>query len=337
MAKILTAGRWFLQVISALEASNIDCQSLCLKVGIEYSKLKEVDGRIDIDLAFEFWQALSEQCQDEQIGLKLAKNIDVAGFKALGFSLLTSDTVKEAIERLVRYQKIMGDAGLLTLESHPNHYSLVVNLRGNRRVAPHQPIDATFTSLLNIIGWILKKPIIPQKVYLKRTAPNDATDYEMAFHCLPEFSQPRNEILFSINTLEASLPNADRSLARVHDQATEQELQAIMAGGLSDKVRKIVLRKLSSGEVKLEDILPYLPLAKRTLQRQLKEEGYTFFQLVDEIRKNKAKEYVANTMLSFEEVAFLLGFSEHANFSRAFKRWFNCTPGQYRNQQSEKT
>lgn len=332
MKKIVTAGRWFLQVIDSLESSNVNCESLCSQVSINYQQMKADDGRINIDLAFDFWQALSDQLNDSEIGLKLAKNVNVSGFKALGFSLLTSDTLLDACQRLVRYQKIMGDAGHVSLEPHDDHYSFVIELVGNKRSAPHHPIDASFASLLNIMSWILRSQVTPVWVHLKRLPPENTACYEEVFNCLPKFLQIRNEIAFSKATLQAPLLSADKSLAHLHDKITEQDLQSLSADGLSCKVREIIIRKLPQGEVKLEDILAYFSIGKRTFQRKLKEEGYTFFQLVDESRKNTAKEYVNNTQLSFEEIAFLLGFTEHANFSRAFKRWYGCTPGQYRNQ-----
>ena len=329
MAKLVTAGRWFLQVVNSLEAVGLDSKALCHSSGFEYGFLKENDGHIDIDLAFTFWQLLAEKTSNPEIGLTLASKIKLGGFKALGFSLMASDTIKDAMGRLVRYQKLMGDAGDIILESHNDHYNLVIELTGNQRAAPHQPIDASFAFLLHIIRWVLNSDVLPQALYLKRAAPAVTQAYEDTFGCTPVFASERNAIVFSKDVFEAPLPTADKTLAHMHDQVSDEDLQLIMADGLVKKVRKIIIRKLSAGEIKLEDILEYVSFGKRTFQRKLKAEGYTFFQLVDQTRKNTAKEYVGNTQLSFEEIAFLLGFREHANFSRAFKRWLSCTPGQY--------
>jgi len=330
MAKLITAGRWFLQVVNSVQTMGLDCEELCQSSGFEYSFLKENDGRIDADLAFTFWQKLAEKTNNPEIGLTLASNIKLGGFKAFGFSLMASDTMKEAMERLVRFQKIMGDGGNITLKSHDEHYSLDINLIGNQLDVPHQPIDATFAFLLNITRWILSSDVQPQGVYLKRKAPTTHQAYEKAFGCVPVFASERNAIVFDKAVFEAPLPTADKSLARMHDKVSDEELQSINQDDLVKKVRKLITRKLSAGEVKLEDVLEYFPWGKRTFQRKLKLEGYTFFQLVDETRKNTAHQYVTQTAMNFEEITFLLGFTEHGNFSRAFKRWYGCTPGQYR-------
>mgnify|MGYP001942270440 FL=1 len=330
MAKLVTAGRWFLQVVNSVQEMGLDCEDLCHSSGFDYSFLKENDGRIDADQAFDFWDNLAEKTNNPEIGLTLASKIKLGGFKALGFSLMASDTMKEAMERLVRFQKIMGDGGNITLEPHDDHYSLVVELTGNKRDVPHQPIDASFAFLLHIIRWILSSDVQPLMVYLKRAVPDSTQPHEEAFGCIPEFASQRDAIVFDKATFEAPLPTADKSLARMHDKVTDEELQSISQDDLVKKVRKLITRKLSAGEVKLEDLLEYFPWGKRTFQRKLKLEGYTFFQLVDETRKTSAHQYVVHTPMSFEEITFLLGFTEHGNFSRAFKRWYGCTPGQYR-------
>jgi len=71
-------------------------------------------------------------------------------------------------------------------------------------------------------------------------------------------------------------------------------------------------------------------MSERTLQRRLKDEGTTFAVLVDEVRTDLARMYLADDRLAVYEVAFLLGFSEPSAFNRAFKRWLGTSPREYR-------
>ncbi|HVK77274.1 MAG TPA: helix-turn-helix transcriptional regulator [Kofleriaceae bacterium] len=73
-----------------------------------------------------------------------------------------------------------------------------------------------------------------------------------------------------------------------------------------------------------------LGMSERTLQRRLKDEGTTFAVLVDEVRTDLARMYLADDRLAVYEVAFLLGFSEPSAFNRAFKRWLGTSPREYR-------
>ena len=73
-----------------------------------------------------------------------------------------------------------------------------------------------------------------------------------------------------------------------------------------------------------------LHMSVRNLQRKLKHIDTTFRELLDEIRRDLAKQYINNSDVSFSEVTFLLGFSESSSFSRAYKRWHGVTPSEVR-------
>ena len=78
------------------------------------------------------------------------------------------------------------------------------------------------------------------------------------------------------------------------------------------------------------DIARLLSVSERTLQRQLQREGATFQQLLDITRQELAESYLRQPDVSLAEASYMLGFAEQSNFTRASKRWFNLSPGQYR-------
>ncbi|NEP18534.1 MAG: helix-turn-helix transcriptional regulator, partial [Leptolyngbya sp. SIO4C1] len=81
---------------------------------------------------------------------------------------------------------------------------------------------------------------------------------------------------------------------------------------------------------KLDAIAAKLGYSSRTLQRKLQQAGTSFQQVLDDIRRELAFQYLQETQLTASEIAFLLGFSENSAFTRAFRRWTAITPGDYR-------
>lgn len=71
----------------------------------------------------------------------------------------------------------------------------------------------------------------------------------------------------------------------------------------------------------IENVAEYLHMSDRTLKRQLAAEGTSFSTLVDEVRYRHATSLLSRTDYSLEQIADELGYSDVANFSRAFKRW----------------
>jgi AraC-like DNA-binding protein len=87
---------------------------------------------------------------------------------------------------------------------------------------------------------------------------------------------------------------------------------------------------LESGEVGIDRIARDLGYSRQTLYRRLKTEGITYEQLLDGLRRRLALRFVREQGLSVKEVAYRLGFSDPAAFSRAFKRWTGSSPGEMR-------
>ena len=100
------------------------------------------------------------------------------------------------------------------------------------------------------------------------------------------------------------------------------------------KVRYTVFDKLPSGEVRDSDIAQSLNMSTRTMQRRLAEEGTSFSAILQQIREELADQYIKDDKLAISEVAYLLGFSDQSNFTRAFKRWHGVSPTQYRHQET---
>lgn len=105
------------------------------------------------------------------------------------------------------------------------------------------------------------------------------------------------------------------------------ELQS--AAGTAAQVSALLMR--SPGQFPdIETVAAQLHTTSRTLRRRLQAEETSFQQVLDEVRRRLALEYLQNTTMSTDSIAASLGFSDTANFRHAFKRWTGRSPGSYR-------
>ena len=74
-----------------------------------------------------------------------------------------------------------------------------------------------------------------------------------------------------------------------------------------------------------------LAMSAATLRRRLEAEGSTFSDIVDQLRRDLAVQYLCEPGTGISEAAFLLGFSSVTAFTRAFRRWKGVSPTEYRN------
>jgi len=97
-----------------------------------------------------------------------------------------------------------------------------------------------------------------------------------------------------------------------------------------DTVREMVARQLVAGRPPILMVSRGVAMSVRTLQRRLADRGWSYSELVDDVRRVLARRRVAHLRVPFGEVASDLGFAEQASFTRAFRRWTGLTPREYR-------
>jgi AraC-like DNA-binding protein len=102
----------------------------------------------------------------------------------------------------------------------------------------------------------------------------------------------------------------------------------------SGHVKQTILNNFQFGFPKLETLADLLNLAPRTLQRKLHHEGTNYRAVEEAVKHEVAKLFLQNDSISFEEIAFKLGYADQSSFNRAFRQWTGTTPARFRNSAS---
>ncbi|MDO8329620.1 MAG: AraC family transcriptional regulator ligand-binding domain-containing protein [Fluviicoccus sp.] len=153
-------------------------------------------------------------------------------------------------------------------------------------------------------------------------------------HLLPtgvRFGCAQNRLVFPASNLDLPLVMADPLAARIMREQCKLAMNEMM--GLRRSLAYLV-RELAYDDVQgffnIEEVAQKLNVTERTLQRQLAEEDKTFRGIVEEIRQTKSAILLRNPDLSIKSISDQMGYSNTANFVRAFQRWEEKTPTQYR-------
>jgi AraC-like DNA-binding protein len=97
-----------------------------------------------------------------------------------------------------------------------------------------------------------------------------------------------------------------------------------------ESLRRVVRSYLSFGHPRIEEIADVAGMSVRALQRRLAEDGLTYKRIVDEARFQVSADLLCDPNVKLIEVAHDLGYSDQANFNRAFRRWAGIPPSEYR-------
>lgn len=175
------------------------------------------------------------------------------------------------------------------------------------------------------------REIFPSKVELQHQQPADTTAHRPIFGPNIHFRSERDAISFDRATSELPVVGADPALGELvmaHARALYERLPEDTTW--TSRVQRLVGGELPRSMLGIDDVATRLSVPKRTLQRRLKEEGTSFEELTDALRRQLAERYLREQRLGVQETAFLLGYSDVSAFHRAFQRWTGVSPTRFR-------
>jgi AraC-like DNA-binding protein len=314
----------------ALRSCNIDPEPLFRQAGIDFTSINDPDARIPVQRIDKLWGLAIEATGNPCLGLLIVRQFQPADLRGLGLAWLTSDTLRAALTRLVRYSRFINPALEFRVEVKPNTTDLVVAVPDNLPNHINFVTDIGMASFLRMCQITAGQPILPVHVTLQRPPPPCKDEFADMFGPSIEYSATVNRLCFDSEQVNQPLTTANPELARINDKTVVDYLGRFEHDSIAMQVRSKIIEQLTGGVPKQENIAEALQMSLRSLQRRLKEEETNFKGLLEDTRKALAVKYLREPHRSISEIAYLLGFSERGNFNRAFKRWTGKTPGEFR-------
>lgn len=332
MALTSVSNKWAIMVARTLEAAGLDAADIFRQAEVDYGKIENEEPSYSPDEISRVWMTASQVSGKEAIGLNMSKIKLFDAFGTLSYSMLASNNLKDAVDRLIRYQKIFGDSTKVALEMEDRGARIILDTDAYELPPAHQGFDGVLAIFVDQARWLSKGTKGPLEIEFNRSEPKDLETYQTFFQCPLKFSAPRYSVLVSHEDFNQPFSTSNEVIAEAHDRLIQGILEKMGKNSLAEAVKEQIIEQLPEGEPPLKQIAEHFNVSSRTLQRRLKAEGYNYQSLMEEVRQKLALDYVLNSSLSVQRIAYLLGFSEHSNFNRAFKRWFGKSPSAFRSE-----
>ena len=316
-----TLSSWGLLIAKALKDYGIDPQPLFKKAGLDPQKIHEARERYSAKSLQTLWQLAVDATGDSAFGLNVAKHWHPTTFCALGYAWLASKTLKDAMERAVRYSRTVTDTLDLSLQKVGGAYKLSIEYRELIIDPIPESVDAALASIVVMTREAYSEEINPVLVMLPRKEPDNARDFSEFFHCPIEFEAQECSLMFNEEEIEKPLPTANVELALMTDKVMEDYLSSLDQNVFAMQVKSKLLKRLPTGVATEQNIANALKVTPGILKKQLDAEGTTFNTLLEQTRQELAQKYIAEDKLSMDEIAFLLGFTDSGRFRSALEKW----------------
>jgi AraC-like DNA-binding protein len=316
--------RLLLPIRRALETAGHDWVAFFQKHAIAPALFDDASARIEHDVALGIYEDLKALAGDT-FHLDAAEQVLQNDTDAFGYAARSARTGREAMERFVRYARLLHDtiANQIRVEGELVHWELLVpeGLRVTNEAGEF--LIGMFLVLCRRSTGVDLRP----RVRLPRARPADPSAFHRVLSSEIVWEAPLFATEFPAAWLDIRLPEIDPRLASTLTEFADNLLARLPAPGkFTRKIREHIADELPAGAVSLVRVAERMKLSPRTVRRRLEEEQTTFSSELDSVRSQLGKSYVERSTRSITEIAFLLGFSSVSAFHKAFRRWHGAAP-----------
>lgn len=314
-------------------AAGLDRATLLARMGIREEDLADPDRPVPLEAQTAAWEALGEHPRAETLALQIGQHLRVELLGLVGWVMAHAPNGRAMLGVVRRYRGLFGDPYVPEIDDTPDAFVIhrVFEPRIARtRVMPEYAPASTVVLLRDLLGVAPAERFV-RDVWFQHAAPRDVDAHERFFGCPVRFSAPETRIVLAGDVMDRPPRARDPGLYAYLDRhALALSTMLAERSTLAERVRQLLAPMLRGGEPSQGEIARKLGLSERTLQRRLREEGRSFADVLDGVRRELAARYLADPQLAIYEVAFLLGYSDPSSFHRAFRRWTGEGPQEFR-------
>lgn len=317
-------------LLNDADRAGMDRRALLRDIGIDPKLLADSDARLPLHTVAAIARAVMASSPSPGFGLRAGSARKARDGGLIGYAMLHSATLRDALNRLARYGRIMGDhnrievdesgsAATITFEGHP----VLVAIR--------ELTELNVAWIVSAIREFANRELAPREVRFPYPEPAYVADLRSFFRCSLQFVSPHVAIVLNRDDLDLPVAGSDPTLAGYLDKLADNAVKALGEDdSTTGRLRQVLWSRLSDGAPTLATAAAAMAVSPRTLQRRLREEGATFASALSKLRHDLAVRLLEDRTLAMYEVGFLLGYAEPTAFHRAFRRWRGMSPRRFR-------
>ncbi len=322
------------RVLDTIEEAGVDVQPYVDHSGLTRNELCDNEQQIPHSTFKNTLLKILDEVDLPALGLLEGDRWATVELGIVGYALFSSADLQNAINRYIRYQDlcvpIIKLQFLVADEQAVMRSEFVLPEFERDLTRVRYSVEQAFVQWANFGRVFAHTKQWFDAVHFTFPEPEYSGLYSQHFGCRIKYEQPFNEFIFAVGYLNAPLDFANKKIARMCEQLCDSVLTELTDKiGLVHDIQKL-LAKNPGRAPRLPEVAENLFMSERTLRRRLAGEGTSFQQVVQDFRLGLAKKYLTSSILPIAEISDLIGYSEPANFHRAFCKKFDITPNQFR-------
>jgi AraC-like DNA-binding protein len=318
-------------LIQAAAALGVDSEVLLKDAGINPDLLQDPTERIPLGHYLNLYRMAEERSGDPNLGLYVGHIVYFSGLNLHLYMTTICRNLKEYFNVIPSTIRLRGDMGRVLICPEGDYIRLEWHPLDERTASSRPITDEMLKSAAEIVSAICALPVPVRSAEFTYPAPEDTRALTRAFGSNLKFGATVSCLYFPREVLRYPLVDLSFELSRDFCAGPAGVFTADAQDNpfLRD-TRAAIRRALPSGGLTIDSLADELGISRRTLQRRLSAQGSSFKRMLQIVREDQSQRYLEDPRLAITEIALLLGYSDQASFSNAFKMWCGCAPSEYR-------
>lgn len=323
--------QYFNSILSILETMQFDARGAVAQMGVDNATLENPKHRIEINLLEEIFNLASSALSEPNIGLEVGYRFRVATFTETGSILAHCKTLAEASRMNVKYQHLVESLGQSEYVRRDDGAFLMwrggfEDVERYRQIT--ELIIVGYTLTTNWLSWGFDGGA--KNLSFRHTAPESRDRYYEILQCPVIWGTDENYLSFDIDFVDRELPTSNpEKLMRVQERLDALLMSYENQSTLQANSIEFIHLAIRNSRLSIGGVAADMGMSERTLRRALRAEGLTYRGLVERVRQNICKTYMADGR-SLTDIAQILGYNDQSAFTRAFKKWYGVVPSEYK-------
>ena len=327
--------------IDVLRRRNIAIATVLSAAGILECDLAESDPlhhRISAAGQSRLLDCAAEAIEDAVFGLHLAEQSDPRDAGIIFYVMSAAENLGEALALFARYSRIANEAVRMKLTATPDGVVVEIGFVGLPRPLGRHGAEFLMAVMLRALRELAGRNIRPIRVAFAHARNADLLEFARFFGCPVEFGRTVDQgaafdlLEFSNATVTTPLLTSDPMLLKALEPFCDMAAKARRTASdtLRAAIEKEVEKLLPHGKAQMRTVARSLGMSERTFSRKLALEGTTYADVVDQLRRSLALQYLREPGMSLSQISWLLGYEGSSSFHHAFRRWTGCSPSMAR-------
>lgn len=302
------------------------------RIGIRSEAVGDFDGFITYAALAQALEAAAAATATPDFGRRLARRQGIDIFGPVGVAARTTASFTDALTVFERYLSAYSPAIAIAVIPLPHTETAFFEFRVLDTDLPQhrQLIELSLGIALRVFRFLLGASYTPLSVHVPHQPLTARADYLHYFSCTPRFGEPLTGFTIQAADLVRPLSRDDvahRAMISYLDTVIDRYDERLV-GSVRDLVRQL----LPTGSATLAVTARQFRMHPKTLQRRLADEGTTFADVLDDLRRTLAQRWLEDTDMTLAHLSHELGYSDQSVLTRACHRWFGVSPAQFRAQ-----